>query len=206
MKTHWRIIASMLVSLALTLGSACGPAIVETQESPPVEEEPSEEPSPEPADTATPTPTVAPPPTKKLETATPTPTATATETPDRFAELLAQLLGEYDAETAFFSGNKDHFLYIKLPVTMKLEVSELPDGLIKFDGPDNWVDVSGVLAPDGTFEAQGTGTVAGYPNVTVTFSGTVLDGSLDGLYTMGPKGELPGGESITYHVEGAKQP
>lgn len=75
---------------------------------------------------------------------------------------------------------------------------------ITFSGPDPWVEVSGTWETDGSFYAEGRGTVAGFSNVKVTFEGTISPGYLSGDYTMGAGGELPGGESITYGVEGPK--
>jgi hypothetical protein len=130
-------------------------------------------------------------------TITPTPTPTETQTPD----LIAQLYGLYGINTSYFAGNRQHIFFILLPEQTTLEVKE---GSIIFDGSDTWVDVTGELTADGTFEAEGSGTVAGFDNVSVVFTGTLSVDGLNGLYTMGAAGELPGGESITYLVEGTK--
>jgi hypothetical protein len=80
---------------------------------------------------------------------------------------------------------------------------------IQFTGPNlqNWVTVSGDYdASTGRFSATGRGTVAGFSNVGVRFEGTITtSGALSGTYTMGTGGELPGGQSITYTVQGQKQ-
>ena len=58
---------------------------------------------------------------------------------------------------------------------------------------------------DGAFEAEGTGIVAGFPNILVTFTGTITSEGLEGYYTLGADGKLPGGQSVTYLVEGTKE-
>jgi hypothetical protein len=67
------------------------------------------------------------------------------------------------------------------------------------------VTVTGTLATDGTIVATGTGTVAGFPNVPVKFTGKLNpDGSITGDYQMGqdtPPTGLPNG-SITYTITG----
>jgi hypothetical protein len=57
---------------------------------------------------------------------------------------------------------------------------------------------------DGSFYAEGRGVVAGFPDIAVTFEGTIGDGELSGLYTMGAEGGLPTGQSITYKITGSK--
>ncbi|GEM_PF-5001621 len=73
---------------------------------------------------------------------------------------------------------------------------------ITVDGDDPWVSVTGDIGEDGTFRAEGQGTVAGFPDVTVVFEGQLEGTTLTGEYTMGTAGELPGGEAISYSVEG----
>jgi len=62
--------------------------------------------------------------------------------------------------------------------------------------------LTGTGAP---FVATGTGTVAGYPNTEVDFSGTVTPQSgLHGTLTVGQNGSLPTGQSITFKVDMTK--
>lgn len=81
-------------------------------------------------------------------------------------------------------------------------------GTITISGPAPWVTVSGPLQDDGSFVATGTGTVAGFPNVPVTFTGTLsADGTtVSGILQMGqdaaPTG-LPNG-AIRYSIEGTR--
>jgi hypothetical protein len=92
-----------------------------------------------------------------------------------------------------------HFQYIKLPELFDVTVMA---GSVIFDGPDPWVDVRGEWSDDGSFEADGQGTVAGFPNVTVAFTGTLTEDGLLGFYTMGAGGELPTGQPIIYRIDG----
>jgi hypothetical protein len=70
-----------------------------------------------------------------------------------------------------------------------------------------WVEVSGTLHEDGTFWADGAGTVAGFPNIHVSCAGAFGIVATDTLtftavYTMGDQGGLPGGGSISLLVTG----
>ena len=78
---------------------------------------------------------------------------------------------------------------------------EAPVGTMQVDGDGAWVSVSGPVMADGTFVAEGTGTVAGFPNVRVTFEGKYHLGMLSGAYSLGVGGELPGGQPIIYDIE-----
>lgn len=71
--------------------------------------------------------------------------------------------------------------------------------------PSNFVPLDGDRASDGTFTASGNGTVAGISNVEVTATGTLTaaDG-LDVEITVGPNGELPGGQPIIYRFQGVR--
>lgn len=67
-------------------------------------------------------------------------------------------------------------------------------------GDAPWVTVSGEIQNDGSFSTAGSGTVAGFPNVTVEFLGQAQPGLLTGTLTMGAGGELPGGNPAIYSV------
>ena len=75
-------------------------------------------------------------------------------------------------------------------------------GTVTVAGPFPWVEVTGNLMDDGTFVADGRGTVAGFPDIAVSFEGTLTPGGIVGDYTMGPEGGLPQAEPIIYGVEG----
>lgn len=71
-------------------------------------------------------------------------------------------------------------------------------------GAAPWVEVTGPLAADGSFVAEGRGTVAGRGDVRVRFTGKLTPMGVTGDYTMGVGGELPGAQPITY-VVGARR-
>lgn len=73
-----------------------------------------------------------------------------------------------------------------------------PVGTITISGEGRWVEVTGPINADGTFVAHGTGTVAGFPNIAVRFTGRYLVGRLSGEYAVGVNGGLPGGQAINY--------
>ncbi|MGB0111706.1 MAG: hypothetical protein WBP59_00655 [Ilumatobacteraceae bacterium] len=97
-----------------------------------------------------------------------------------------------------FSDPGQHAGPIGMPDELPLRVSV---NTITVEGPAPFVAVSGDLADDGSFDVGGIGTVAGIPDVTVTFEGTVDMASLDGTYTIGAGGELPGGQPIVYSIQ-----
>jgi hypothetical protein len=93
----------------------------------------------------------------------------------------------------------NHAIHILMGSSMDLAVRQSD---ITFEGAFPWVTVIGTVDEDGFFEASGRGTVAGFGGIAVTFVGSIQDEHLEGDYTMGAEGGLPGGEPIVYHVEG----
>lgn len=77
---------------------------------------------------------------------------------------------------------------------------------ITFDGPDPFVDVVGVWNENDSFEATGSGTVAGFPDVTVRMVGMITYERYEAYYIMGAGGELPQGQSITFRAQGVRVP
>ncbi len=75
-------------------------------------------------------------------------------------------------------------------------------GTVTVSGPFPWVEVTGDLMDDGTFTADGVGTVAGFPNIAVRLEGVLTPGGLTSDYTMGVNGGLPTGDPVIYSVEG----
>jgi hypothetical protein len=75
-------------------------------------------------------------------------------------------------------------------------------GDITITGSSPFVTVTGVVSSNCTFIATGEGTVAGYPNVSVTMDGDLLSQVLTGEYSMGAGGELPGGNAIVFTYSG----
>ncbi|MBN1264003.1 MAG: hypothetical protein JXA25_00815 [Anaerolineales bacterium] len=94
---------------------------------------------------------------------------------------------------------QEHHPFVQLLKTFRVLARQ---GSIHFEGEPPWVDVSGELEEDGSFYAEGSGVVAGYANISVTFEGLIQDGTLTGDYTMGANGELPGGFPIVYGITG----
>lgn len=94
--------------------------------------------------------------------------------------------------------NARHAGPIGMPAELDLKVQV---NTITITGPAPFVAVTGDLADDGSFSIAGVGTVAGFPDVDVSFEGTVSTTGLTGSYTMGTGGELPQGEPIVYEVE-----
>jgi len=95
----------------------------------------------------------------------------------------------------------NHAIHIMMSSTMNLAVRQSD---ITFEGAFPWVNVIGTVDEDGAFQATGRGTVAGFTGIAVTFEGTITPEQLEGDYTMGAEGGLPGGAPIVYHVEGAR--
>jgi len=94
----------------------------------------------------------------------------------------------------------DHFSVIG-PLPDSLVVTSF-DSSVTIRGDSPWVAVSGPVNPDGSFTLHGSGTVAGFSDVSVVFNGTFFpDGSIVGSYSLGADGELFG-EPITYFVDG----
>jgi len=78
-------------------------------------------------------------------------------------------------------------------------------GSISIEGPRPWVNVYGDYDEDtGSFYAEGTGTVAGFPNIKVIYEGTLDESGITGEYTMGADGGLPANEPIVYKAEGTR--
>jgi hypothetical protein len=132
------------------------------------------------------------------------------------AEPAALMTGDWEFAMEIIEGII-HGEFIGMPidlVAVLLLVGILDDGsaaiqgdgiAMSVDGDPPFVDVEGFAQPDGSFMLEGMGTVAGFPNVSVTFEGTIeFPGVLEGTYTMGANGELPGGEPAVYDVDGVK--
>ena len=92
------------------------------------------------------------------------------------------------------------------PNTITLNVTAPVAGddanIVSFGGTGSWVAVSGTLQSDGSFQVEGRGTVAGFPNTLVTFTGTLTTTGLTGTYTLGAAGGLPSGGITVFTVTG----
>lgn len=169
--------------LPLGIGGAGGAVVVETPT--PAVEEVTEEP----------------------DEAGPTATPAQPEPEETLEEEEPALPGQYGLTIRAARGNLEHAIFILMRRWMDVYLRQSD---ITVEGQPPWVDVTGDLAEDGTFTAEGRGTVAGYTDIAVVFTGTVLfdeaSGNyvLDGELEMGAEGGLPGGQSITYEVTGER--
>lgn len=59
----------------------------------------------------------------------------------------------------------------------------LEDGTFEMVGNGVFPDMTGTIDESGAFSLTGMGTLAGFPDVDVTFTGTIVDGVLDGTLT-----------------------
>jgi hypothetical protein len=127
--------------------------------------------------------------------------ATATATSEPPPKQSLGFLGDYKISMGVSKDNANHRGFIKMPGSMTVTARECS---LCIDGPFPWVNVHGELESDGSFFASGSGTVAGYSGIYVTFAGKITDGQLIGDYTMGANGGLPGGQPIIYSVSGER--
>jgi hypothetical protein len=67
-------------------------------------------------------------------------------------------------------------------------------------GNASWLPMSGTQNSDGTFSASSIKTVAGFPNVKSDFAGTCSNGTCEGRVSVGTRGELPGGQPISWDI------
>lgn len=112
--------------------------------------------------------------------------------------LFDDLIGIYEIAAEVSSDPSNHAEFIgELPPTVELSI-EGNQVTVMGDAP--WVTVSGEIQDDGSFTCGGSGTVAGFPNVTVDFVGQAQPGLLTGTLTMGAGGELPGGNPAIYSI------
>lgn len=114
-------------------------------------------------------------------------------------EITGDLEQAFNALIQVISDLGGHAAFINMLEELALQVLS---GSVVVEGPAPWVAVSGDINPDGSFVATGRGTVAGYQNIAVSFEGTVSMNHLQGEYSMGVEGGLPGGRAITYSVSG----
>jgi hypothetical protein len=115
-------------------------------------------------------------------------------------EITAPLEQTFNATTTPHAGNLEHDPFVKLRRELNLRARY---GSLILEGDAPWVTVSGELGTDGVISLRGSGTVAGFADIAVTFEGTISMQHIEGEYTMGADGGLPGGEPIVYLVEGS---
>ena len=115
-----------------------------------------------------------------------------------------QLIG---ADLEILDDPGGHAPFVQMPSTVFVSggfgIVTLDPDEVSITGPPPWVDVHGVQLPNGNIQADGSGTVAGFPGIQAHFEGTLVDSSLEGVYSLGADGGLPGGQAITFTVHGA---
>ncbi len=114
-------------------------------------------------------------------------------------KVTGELEQVYQASATVGSDEAKHDPFIQMLRFFELLARS---GSVVFEGPPPWVTVTGAINPDGSFRAEGVGTVAGFPGIVVTFEGTISMEHLEGEYVMGANGGLPEGKPITYLIEG----
>ena len=114
-------------------------------------------------------------------------------------KVTGELEQVYQASATVGSDEAKHDPFIQMLRFFELLARS---GSVVFEGPQPWVTVTGEIGPDGSFQAEGVGTVAGFPGIAVTFEGTISMEHLEGEYVMGANGGLPEGKPITYLIEG----
>jgi len=125
--------------------------------------------------------------------------------------------GNFDFGISVQSDPAGHHFFIGMPGSMFIWVGAIvinpTTGEFFMSGIFPFVHVQGTWDPvTGVITASGVGTVAGFPNTLVTFTGTLVDGVITGVYQMGGLGlepgfgGLPGGIPIFYAFLGALVP
>ncbi len=119
-------------------------------------------------------------------------------------ETVVHVWGWFGVHLVVVYDKAGHITFIGMPEDLMINIL---GGSISIEGPHPWVNVSGDYDEDsGAFSASGTGTVAGFPGIAVTFEGTLDENGVTGEYTMGANGGLPDNEPIKYSVEGQRIP
>ena len=155
----------------------------------------------------TPPSTVSPPVTSAPATTAPpvatTPTPAPAPVPAPAPQPRISAAGRYKCSScAPVSDNGRHNGVINLCPQLLADFS-VSDEPMTVSHPLPFVAMTGMLnTTTGAFTASGSGTVAGFPNVSVRGAGMVdpVTGVIRMNYTMGANGELPGGQPITYSI------
>lgn len=121
---------------------------------------------------------------------------------ERTGESVFTQWGPYGMALTVIIDKAGHVTFVGMPKELIVDIFS---GSISIEGPAPWVNVYGEYDEDtGSFSAEGTGTVAGFPNIKVTYVGTLDESGVTGEYTMGADGGLPAGEPIVYKAEGTR--
>ena len=113
--------------------------------------------------------------------------------------FIEQAKGSFPGKVSVTVGGQSNSSSLRSPRPINQNGS-LP---ISVTGSGPFVTVEGTVAADGTIDAKGEGTVAGFPDISVTLTGTLQGGALDSEYSMGTDGGLPGGFPIVFDLDGA---
>lgn len=136
---------------------------------------------------------------------------TESSTATTVAAAPGTVSGTYAGTVTVAGDPAGHACCVKPTTTWEiLQVRDTATGAITITLSDvvEGIDLTGPLADTGErFTATGSGTVAGYPNTDVSFTGTVSpEDGIDGTLAVGRNGTLPQGEPIAFTVDMARQP
>lgn len=116
--------------------------------------------------------------------------------------------GEYVVLASVLSDKAKHEEYVKITENSTVKVEKEGDLLkITFGSGDGTTEITleGQMDESDNVTLSGSGTVAGFENVSGTFEGKILvgpDGSvlIEGDLTLGAGGELPQGDPIRFLI------
>ena len=111
----------------------------------------------------------------------------------------AGLIGTFDMEMNVADDPSGHQEFIEMPSQLPVQVIMEGENMV-LAGPFPWVSVTAAFT-EGEFMAFGMGTVAGNPDIVVSFQGMLTAEGPVGHYLMGAEGGLPGGDPIDYEVK-----
>jgi len=88
-----------------------------------------------------------------------------------------------------------------LPPPDKISVDiDANDVSFSTTGSNTWLPLSGSIDSSGSITLQGISTVAGFSDVTTTFTGSQDGNTISGTFTVGASGKLPQSQPIIYDV------
>lgn len=113
---------------------------------------------------------------------------------DGFEFIETYAAGTYDITIESIVDPCEQLSFTGIPPQV-LTFTRTAPGQYGITGAAPWVTLHGAIeeGATGAAELSGRGTVAGFPNVLCTFTGTVLGGALAGTVSWGDENELPSG-------------
>ncbi|OGA19724.1 MAG: hypothetical protein A3H32_20190 [Betaproteobacteria bacterium RIFCSPLOWO2_02_FULL_63_19] len=94
---------------------------------------------------------------------------------------------------SIFSDPAGHSCCVDVPPsTLDISLGAFAGATLSINGSASWMPLSGTIGSDGTFSLTGSGTVAGFSNVSSSFTGSVTNTGYSGKVTVGTQGELYG--------------